>query len=253
MHNRAIFFCLASLGLAAVALTGSSNSSGNLVGYWKFDEGTGTFAADSSTSGNNGTVAGRAAWVAGEVGNALAFNIDGPYVQTIKTDVYDSLSTGTIMAWVKWNGRTGFRTFFSADSGNCQHPLELAVTNGQFEVWADSNGCNGTFEASAKIPNATNTWHNLAYVVSTTGNKLYVDGLIVAATYPIGSAASRTFFSSVAAAQETTLNAVLFVPRNTTFGEIFVRFVEQVNKEGKGLVQIKLIGRPDAIRTMVAR
>jgi TRAP-type transport system periplasmic protein len=51
------------------------------------------------------------------------------------------------------------------------------------------------------------------------------------------------------AAQETTLNAVLFVPRNTTFGEIFVRFVEQANREGKGLVQIKLIGGPDAIPT----
>jgi TRAP-type transport system periplasmic protein len=56
-------------------------------------------------------------------------------------------------------------------------------------------------------------------------------------------------FAGVAAAQETTLNAVLFVPKNTTFGEIFVRFVDQVNKEGKGLVQIKLIGGPDAVPT----
>jgi len=51
------------------------------------------------------------------------------------------------------------------------------------------------------------------------------------------------------AAQETTLSAVVFVPRNTTFGEIFVRFVDQVNKEGKGLVQINLRGGPDAIPT----
>jgi TRAP-type C4-dicarboxylate transport system substrate-binding protein len=50
-------------------------------------------------------------------------------------------------------------------------------------------------------------------------------------------------------AQETTLSAVVFVPRNTTFGEIFVRFVDQVNKEGKGLVQINLRGGPDAIPT----
>jgi len=55
--------------------------------------------------------------------------------------------------------------------------------------------------------------------------------------------------AGTAAAQETTLNAVVFVPRNTTFGEIFVRFVEQANKDGKGLVQIKLIGGPDAIPT----
>ena len=55
--------------------------------------------------------------------------------------------------------------------------------------------------------------------------------------------------AGTATAQETTLNAVVFVPRNTTFGEIFVRFVDQANKDGKGLVQIKLIGGPDAIPT----
>ncbi len=56
-------------------------------------------------------------------------------------------------------------------------------------------------------------------------------------------------FAATAAAQETTLSAVVFVPRNTTFGEIFVRFVDQLNKEGKGLVQVRLIGGPDAIPT----
>ena len=55
--------------------------------------------------------------------------------------------------------------------------------------------------------------------------------------------------AGTAGAQETTLSAVVFVPRNTTFGEIFVRFVEQVNKEGKGILQISLRGGPDAIPT----
>ena len=63
------------------------------------------------------------------------------------------------------------------------------------------------------------------------------------------AAAAAVLAAGVAAAQETTLNAVLFVPRNTTFGEIFVRFVEHVNREGKGLVQVTLIGGPDAIPT----
>jgi TRAP-type transport system periplasmic protein len=62
-------------------------------------------------------------------------------------------------------------------------------------------------------------------------------------------AALFTLATGAATAQETTLSAVVFVPRNTTFGEIFVRFVDQVNKEGKGLVQINLRGGPDAIPT----
>src|SRR5690349_22202878 len=50
-------------------------------------------------------------------------------------------------------------------------------------------------------------------------------------------------------AQEATLSAVVFVPKNTTFGEIFVRFVDHVNQEGKGVVKIDLRGGPDAIPT----
>ena len=62
-------------------------------------------------------------------------------------------------------------------------------------------------------------------------------------------AAALAAFMSSAAAQETTLSAVLFVPPNTTFGEIFVRFIDHVNKEGKGLVQLRLAGGPNAIPT----
>jgi TRAP-type C4-dicarboxylate transport system substrate-binding protein len=65
----------------------------------------------------------------------------------------------------------------------------------------------------------------------------------------IALAAALAAWASGAAAQETTLNAVLFVPRNTTFGEIFVRFVDQLNAQAKGVVQLRLIGGPDAIPT----
>jgi len=61
--------------------------------------------------------------------------------------------------------------------------------------------------------------------------------------------ASLALWTASAAAQETTLSAVVFVPKNTTFGEIFVRFVDRVNQEGKGLVKIDLRGGPDAIPT----
>src|ERR1043165_3351028 len=68
-------------------------------------------------------------------------------------------------------------------------------------------------------------------------------------TFKSFAAAALVAWAGAAAAQETTLSAVVFVPKNTTFGEIFVRFVEQTNKEGKGLVQINLRGGPDAIPT----
>src|SRR5204862_7860208 len=63
------------------------------------------------------------------------------------------------------------------------------------------------------------------------------------------AAASLAAWTGAALPQETTLSAVVFVPKNTTFGEIFVRFVDHVNQDGKGLVKIDLRGGPDAIPT----
>lgn len=50
-----------------------------------------------------------------------------------------------------------------------------------------------------------------------------------------------------AGAQEVTLRAVNAFAKGTTFARPFERFVERVNAEGKGLVQIRYIGGPEAI------
>ena len=48
-------------------------------------------------------------------------------------------------------------------------------------------------------------------------------------------------------AQEVTLRAAMFVPPNTTFGEMCGRFIENVNQTGKGTVQVRSVGGPDAV------
>jgi len=91
---KIISFCatiLILLPVQATALTYqevmSSQTSGRvlgaatagLVGYWNFDEGTGSIAADASGNNNNGTISG-ANWTAGKVGNALSFNGTNSFV-----------------------------------------------------------------------------------------------------------------------------------------------------------------------------
>jgi len=76
----------------------AGNVSADLVGYWKFDEGSGTAAVDSSGYGNDGTLNGDPQWVAGQLGGALDF--DGSNFVEIPHD--DSLSITeqiTIAAW----------------------------------------------------------------------------------------------------------------------------------------------------------
>jgi len=81
-----------------LVLTGAARA--ELIGWWKFDEGSGTTAYDSSGNGNDGTLIGNPQWVAGKIGGALDFNgtdsiIDIPY----SPDMTPSEGT-TMSAWV---------------------------------------------------------------------------------------------------------------------------------------------------------
>ena len=60
-------------------------------------------------------------------------------------------------------------------------------------------------------------------------------------------AAISIALSPIAYAQEITLRAVSAFAENTEFSRNFERFIERVNKDGKGHVQINYIGGPRAI------
>jgi TRAP-type transport system periplasmic protein len=53
--------------------------------------------------------------------------------------------------------------------------------------------------------------------------------------------------SSAAGADEITLKAAVFVPPTTTYGIPFKRFVDHVNETGKGVLQIRIVGGPEAV------
>jgi TRAP-type C4-dicarboxylate transport system substrate-binding protein len=59
--------------------------------------------------------------------------------------------------------------------------------------------------------------------------------------------AVATVSAQSAAAQEVTLRAVTAFAEGTQFSKNFERFIEKVNKEGKGVLQINYIGGPRAV------
>jgi len=71
-----------------------------LVGYWKFDEGTGTIAYDSSGYGNDGTLINDPVWVDGKFGKALQFDGINDYVIVPDASSLDMCGPFTIMAWI---------------------------------------------------------------------------------------------------------------------------------------------------------
>ena len=72
----------------------------NLVAYWKFDEGSGTTAADSSGNGNTGTLINGPLWTAGKAGNALYFDGIDDNVTVLDSASLHLSSAFTLSAWV---------------------------------------------------------------------------------------------------------------------------------------------------------
>ena len=76
-------------------------------GWWRFDDGAGTTAADSSGNGNDGTLSGDPQRVAGKVSGALQFNgvddfVDIPHAEILTVD-----NEVTVMAWINPERHTG--------------------------------------------------------------------------------------------------------------------------------------------------
>jgi len=72
-----------------------------LVGHWKFDEGAGATARDSSGKGNDGTIHG-AGWGDGKYGQALHFNGADNYVEVPTSDSLEMDDKVTVSAWINW-------------------------------------------------------------------------------------------------------------------------------------------------------
>lgn len=73
----------------------------SLVGYWKFDEGSGTVTSDNSGNGNTGTLVNGPTWVDGKCGNAVSGDGVDDYVEIAEnTDLNPHTSDWTVSAWV---------------------------------------------------------------------------------------------------------------------------------------------------------
>ena len=93
-----------ALGESGVSATASATTSigipdANLIGWYKYDQTSGTTAADSSGYGSSGTVINGATWTTGNSGNAVDLDGTNDYI-ALPTGVVSSANTATLSAWV---------------------------------------------------------------------------------------------------------------------------------------------------------
>jgi hypothetical protein len=123
---------------------GSPNVTEGLIGWWKFDEGSGTNVSDSSGNGNNGILMGNPTWVTGIVGTALSFNGNGQIVAILNTNLTEGLTNFSVTFWLSG---TDFQQGDSA-SGNSQASFFAKIQNVGGTIdgqgWGGFNDSDGT-------------------------------------------------------------------------------------------------------------
>ncbi|MEJ2703455.1 MAG: LamG domain-containing protein [Sedimentisphaerales bacterium] len=86
------------LGLSIAASNALAQE--GLIGYWKFDEASGTTAADSAGADNDGTLIGDGlVWMAGKAGGALSFPGDPTDARVEFSTTGMSATAGTVAMW----------------------------------------------------------------------------------------------------------------------------------------------------------
>ncbi len=95
-----ILLTLLAINVLILAVDIQPVKASSVVGWWKFDEGSGTTTLDSSGNGNDGTIYG-ATWIAGKYGNALQFDGVDDYVEVPYSSILDISGTIEISAWIK--------------------------------------------------------------------------------------------------------------------------------------------------------
>ncbi len=167
--------------LPAACLLFVAQAHAGLVAHYTFNETSGNTAADSSGSGNTGTLTGMTGseWTTGKVGGGLNFDGLGGYVQLSQVTAIGSTSS-TVAMWVKIpvppNGNLGATERVGNIIGNYHYTpnMNLELHNdGQIRYYI-----GGQKNVFGSLDLRDNQWHHLAFVRDKVNDKLfgYVDG-----------------------------------------------------------------------------
>src|ERR1035437_6326332 len=182
---------------------GPTNVVNGLVGWWKFDEGSGTTANDSSDSGFTGTINGGASYVSGRVGTyALALDGSSAYV-SFGTHAGLQNQVFTYIAWVFVNNVNNPNAIYGAGS-TLGEPC-LRINNGTMTLTGEYIFDVGM--SVGTVANSTWTQVSVTYAVGTVPNSTWTQ---VSVTYDVSG--NYAFYTNgIAAGSGNNLQTFIFV------------------------------------------
>jgi hypothetical protein len=174
--------------VATVTVTAVTSVTNGLGGYWKFDETSGTAAADASGLGNPGTtmnVAGdNSQWVAGKIGSAMKFSGPTALSEYVIMPTWPKALNGTMTfsAWVWADARPDRARIACGGSGVDsigQFLFTQSTTTSDLRGYVETSG-RATVSAQEGALFPTNSWQHVVLVADGTTLRVYRNGIQVA-------------------------------------------------------------------------
>jgi hypothetical protein len=179
---------IATSAVKKTTVTGAPDNTG-LVGYWSFEDGSGTKAEDFSPTGTNtGTLTNGPTWVDGKIGKAVNFDGTDDYVSVGVGEIgpnIGSVNAITLSSWVKptvYPGALGRKRAISfLLSDGTTGGLLGFYDGGKIEVGGRSTSGDGFQSTTVTFP-ALDEWHLATGVLDFQDDKIYVylDGVLSA-------------------------------------------------------------------------
>ncbi|MHC4756895.1 MAG: LamG domain-containing protein, partial [Planctomycetota bacterium] len=166
-----------------LSVTLTSTTRAELVGWWKFDEGSGTTVADFSGGGHDGTLEGNTAWDVGYFGNAVFF--DGSSWVELPPAPWDTIEMNvTVAFWAFGDDAMPANHFVFAAYSADENPARQASAHipwGNGNVYWDTgyDGSNYDRISTALPPEfQKGAWVHWAFTkdVDTGDQKMYING-----------------------------------------------------------------------------
>jgi hypothetical protein len=168
--QKSLLICL----ILVLCLVLVSSSEAELIGWWRFDEGTGNIANDMSAYGNNGTLQNNPQWVNGQLAMALQFDGVDDFVDVPHAAILTVNSEVTVMAWIHTSrhggpGVEGWQGILA--KGNSPRSYSFYTESGG-GLHFSTAGTGST--SSTQVP--LNEWVHVCAMVSAGQHIYYING-----------------------------------------------------------------------------
>ncbi len=158
-------------------------SSPGLVGYWDFDEGSGSTVDDKTGNGNKATLSNGVQRTAGKFGSGVQFDRNNENVKVIDRNGLNFNQDFTVAMWINptdWNVNepifsNGLVRFFHRGDWAGDIVYFLIKINTQENI--GDSVWDGWAGVKTQQPASENTWHSIVGVKSGKNLTIYLDGI----------------------------------------------------------------------------